>query len=683
MGCDKRARLGYTAEAARIVGELSLEEKVALMSGKVVLGEVMGDFIDPDAERHYNSYPYPAGGNERLGVPEMLFCDGPRGVVCGQSSCFPVTVGRGASFDPGLEERVGEAIAKEIRAHGGNLFGGVCVNLPYNPGWGRSQEVYGEDDFHLGAMGSALVRGVQRHNVIACVKHFAFNSMENARFKVDVSADDRTEREVYLRHFKDCVDSGAAAVMSSYNKYRGSHCGHSAYLLKGVLKGEWGFDGFVMSDFVWGVRDTVAAATAGLDIEMCDTKYYGATLVQAVREGKVPLSDVDESALRIVRTLLAFERAEDPQEYPRSLVACEEHRLLALEAAEKSMTLLKNEGGVLPFSKGAVRRLAVLGRLADRDNLGDHGSSRVFPPSSVSPRAGLAALVPGCEILYGDGGDPSRDAELARGADAAVVVVGYSHEDEGEFVSDESVSIGGDRKASLGLRAEDLALIRAACAANPRTVVVLIGGGMIMVEEWKAAAPAILMAYYPGMEGGTAIARTLFGDRCPGGKLPFVVPASESDLPAVDWEAESVAYGYYHGYQKLQKDGRKPSFPYGFGLSYTSFDLGDPDFRAGSGSLTASCTIRNTGARRGDEVLQLYIGFSRSSLDRPVKTLVGFARVSLEAGESRRVTVSCPLGRLEYYDSASRSWALERMEYEAYLGTSSADEGALRGSFRL
>jgi beta-glucosidase len=243
--------------------------------------------------------------------------------------------------------------------------------------------------------------------------------------------------------------------------------------------------------------------------------------------------------------------------------------------------------------------------------------------------------------------------------------------------------MGGDRKLSLGLRPRDVGLIRAVCAANPRTAVVLIGGGMIMVEEWKSAAPAILMAYYPGMEGGTAIAQTLFGDSNPGGKLPFAVPKRESDLPAVDWEAEKIAYGYYSGYRKLRKDGATPSFPYGFGLSYTSFALSDPVFEASSEEIRASCTLRNSGSRRGDEVVQLYVGFSRSKADRPVKTLLGFARVGLDAGEARRVTIRCPAEKLRLYDPDAGTWALERMEYEAYIGTSSADEDALRGSFTL
>ncbi len=685
MGIDKKARLSYTAKAAEIVAKMSLEEKVALMSGKVELDELEGANKNPTPEWHYNSYPYPAGGNQRLGVPEMKFCDGPRGVVCERSTCFPVSMARGATFDTALEERVGEAIAKEIRAYGGNLFGGVCINLPYNPGWGRSQETYGEDSLHIGAMGAAAVRGVQKHNVIACVKHFAFNSMENARFSVDVDSDPATEREVYLAHFKDCVDAGAACVMSAYNKYKGSHCGHNAYLLKEVLKAEWDFDGFVISDFVKGIRDTVQGATAGLDIEMCNTDHYGPKLVAAVREGRVPMSDIDESALRIVRTLLAFAAAKDPQEYPRSLIACARHVELAAEVARKSMTLIRNEGGILPFSKESVKRLAVLGRLADVENTGDHGSSRVFPPRLVTPKAGFESLLPGAEILSRDDGDPEASAELARAADAAVVIVGFTHDDEGEYIDSNigGVTMGGDRSGSLGLRPKDVELIKAVCAANAKTAVVLVGGNMIMVEEWKSSAPAILMAYYPGMEGGTAIAQTVFGDNNPGGKLPFVVPARQSDLPAVDWSADKIRYGYYHGYRKLQKEGAPISFPFGFGLSYTSFALAEPRFEVSAGRLTASCELRNTGARRGDEVVQLYVGFSSSKYDRPARTLAGFARATLEPGESRRVEIACPLEKLARYDGASKSWELERMEYEAWIGTSSADGDLFRGAFTL
>lgn len=279
----------------------------------------------------------------------MRFVDGTRGVVCGRGTytCFPVAAMRGAAFDPALEEAVGHAIAEEVLDAGGNLFGGVCVNLPVHPGWGRAQESYGEDPCLLGKMGAALVRGVQDRGVIACVKHFAFNSMENARFKVSVSCSKRAEREVFLPHFQKCIEAGAGALMCAYNSYQGVLCGHHDYLLNRVLKGEWGFDGFVMNDFLWGIRDTVEAVNGGLDLEMPATQFFGEKLVRAVREGKVPESRIDEAALRILRTLLAH-RERCAGALPGGKLTPEQfrqHADLALQCAREGITLLKNEGG--------------------------------------------------------------------------------------------------------------------------------------------------------------------------------------------------------------------------------------------------------------------------------------------------------------------------------------------------
>ncbi|AZS14320.1 beta-glucosidase family protein [Paenibacillus lutimineralis] len=706
MTMDMESRLRFTQKAETLVAEMTLEEKVHLMSGQVSAEQMFRDFIII----HYNHVPYPAGGIERLQVPAMKFVDGPRGVVSSSSTCFPVSMARGATFDPDLERRIGVAIAKEIRAQGGNLFGGVCVNLPRHPGWGRSQETYGEDSFHLGAMGASLVVGVQSEQVIACVKHFAFNSMENARFKVNVTADKRTEREVYFPHFKACIDAGAAAVMSAYNLYDGAYCGHNDYLLNQVLRHEWGFDGFVISDFVWGIRDTVKAVHGGMDIEMCDTKYYGQRLVDAVRSGQVAEEKIDQAAIRIVRTLLAF-TAQPEQEYGPEVVASTSHIALALEAAEKSMTLMKNDHAILPFSKSA-RKVAVIGKLGKQANIGDHGSSRVFPPYAVTPLEGIQRLLPEAEVCYDDGTDLQRAGALARESDAVICVVGYNHNDEGEYVTDvgseefkarmatlfhkypevaaklqshtpqERKAVGGDRK-SLGLHADEAALLQELGSLNPNTAVVLIGGNTIMIEEWKDYVPAILMAYYPGMEGGTAIAKTLFGDVNPGGKLPYVTPVDERHLPDVDWDASTIEYGYYHGYTKLEKEGISPSLPYGFGLSYTTFQLEDPRFERQGTDVVASCTVHNTGEREGDEVVQLYIGFSQSQVDRPHKSLKGFERITLKPGKRQRVQLSCPIDSLHWYNPQTDQWELEAMVHEVYIGNSSAREGLLVGTVDL
>ena len=687
MKCTKEYRLGYT-EKAKIVDGLTLEEKVSLMSGIMSLEQMIKDMKE-SPERHYNYIPYRAGGIEEKGIPPLLFCDGPRGVVCGtgKSTCFPVSMLRGAAFDVELEERIGRAIGKEIRAFGGNYYGGVCINLPYNPGWGRSQETYGEESFHLGQMGSALVRGVQSENVVACIKHYAFNSMEISRFKVNVECDKRTEREVYLPHFKDCIDAGAASVMSAYNLYKGVYCGHSDYLLNKVLKEEWDFDGFVISDFVWGIRDTVEAANGGMDVEMCCTLHFGEKLVKAVKDGLVPEERIDDAALRIVRTLLAFAEADD-KEYGESVIGCDEHIALALEAAEKGITLVQNKENVLPFEREKITRIAVLGRLANEEVTGDFGSSHVYPKYIVTALQGISKALPGAEVVFNKGEDIEHAKKLAREADAVVFVVGYDHGDEGEYISEDEIdsytgAIGGDRKDSLGLHKDEIELIKAVGPENKNSAAVLIGGNMIMMTDWKDYVNAILMAYYPGMEGGTAIAKIIFGDVNPSGKLPFVVPYRETDLPRVNWDTTEQFYEYYHGYAKLEKEGVKPLFPYGFGLSYTTFRLDNAGFSADDEKVTAKCTVTNTGGRDGAEVVQMYIGFKNSKVDRPVKLLRGFKRVELKAGESKEVSISCPLEKLCWYNPETNSWELEKMDYEVYIGTSSDNDDLLQGKITL
>lgn len=689
MKCTKKYRLSYTDKAKEIVSNLTLEEKVSLMSGVTSLKqELQGIQEDPD-NKHYNYIPYAAGGIDRAKIPPMLFCDGPRGVVCGtrKTTCFPVSMLRGASFDTELEEKIGHAIGKEIRAFGGNLFGGVCINLPYNPGWGRSQETYGEESFHLGQMGSALVRGVQDEEVIACIKHYAFNQMENSRFKVSVDCDKRTEREVYLAHFKDCVEAGAASVMSSYNLYKGTHCGHHNYLLNEVLKKEWDFDGFVMSDFYWGVKDTVEAANGGQNIEMAHTLYFGDKLLQAVKDGLVPEEKINDSALRIVRTLLAFTSKYD-SDVDASVLACKEHISLALESAQKGITLLQNKDQVLPIDKKKVKKLLVLGALGESEPIGDHGSSWVRPPYVISPVQGINMVVPEIEVIYDRGDDTEKAKKLAKEADAVIFILGYDYNDEGEFVSEDEAegytgSMGGDRKFSLGLHQNEIDLMKNVGPVNKNSTAVLIGGNMIMITEWKDYVSSIIMAFYPGMEGGKALAEILFGDVNPSGKLPFVLPYKESDLPKVEWNTTYQYYNYYHGYTKLEKEGLKPLLPYGFGMSYTTFQLSEASFKTEENKVLASCKIKNTGTVEGTEVVQMYVGFKHSSIDRPIKVLRGFTRVPLMPGEEKEIIISCPMEKLCYFNEETNQMELEHMEYEVYIGTSSSNDDLIRGIINI
>jgi len=673
----------------RLLAEMSLEEKVQQMAGDTWVADLLRLVT---VERwKYNDRPISSGRNRRLLIPPLQFSDGPRGVVLNHSTAFPVAIARGASFDRKLEARIADAIGQELRAQGANLFGGVCINLLRHPGWGRAQETYGEDPYLLGEMAAVMVEGVQRHNVMACVKHFALNSIEESRMTVDVRVDERTLREVYLPHFERTIEAGAAAVMSAYNRVNGEHCAENAHLLRDILKGEWRFPGFVLSDFFMGVHDTVKAANAGLDIEMPITQVYGRKLVAAVEAGEVGPDRVDDAARRILRRKVFYATRKDPQAYSRDLVRSRAHVELAREAALKSMVLLKNEGAVLPLLRSSVRTLAVLGRLADgAENLGDHGSSRVYPPSAevVSPLRGLREhLGASTRVIHERGDDPARVRQLAREADAVVLVVGLDHRDEGEHIPQKPEGDRGGDRRRLALHEDEVRLIQVASALNRRTVVVVQGGGPVTMEEWRNEAPVILLAFYPGQEGGAALARLLFGDASPEAKLPFTIPGDPSWLPPFDPSATRVEYGYYHGYTLAEKKGIEPAFPFGFGLSYTRFAYANLRMQSAlvspGGSLEVQVDVTNTGPRPGAEVVQLYAGFPASAMDRPVKLLRGFDKIALEPGETKTVSFSLPARGLRHWDEAAARWRIEPGPYEVLVGGSSRRADLLSAGFRI
>ncbi len=618
---------GYDAAAEddveSLLAKLTDVEKLRLLAGDLPIRDVFR------MSQRYNAFPYEAAAVPRLGIEGIRFTDGPRGVVLGKATAFPVAMARGATFDPALEEEIGDAIGVEARAQGANFFAGVCVNLLRHPAWGRAQETYGEDPYLLGEMGVALVRGSQRH-VMACVKHYACNSMENARFKVDVRIDEADLRDLYLPHFRRCVDAGVASVMSAYNKVNGSWCGHHRHLLTDVLRHEWGFRGIVISDFVLGVRGAAAVA-AGMDLEMpARIRFRG--LARAVAAGRVTREEVDEAVRRSLRTQLRFRGRGEPARYTREAVASARHRALARTAAERSVVLLKNAaaGGerdpLLPLDAATAKRIAVIGRLASLPNTGDHGSSRVHPPAVATPLDGLraAASARGIALVESAQDDVMAAENAARAADVAVVVCGYTFRDEGEYL----FFLGGGDRASLTLRPAHERLIENVAAVNPRTVVVLMGGSAIVTEAWRAEVPALLMAWYPGMEGGHALASILFGDVSPSGRLPCTWPRSAAQLPPFDRHARVAHYGPLHGHRLMQAERRNPAFWFGYGLSYTRFEYGRP--RLEGDALVVA--IRNAGARAGTEVAQLYVDLALGTEPRALGTLRGFHRVTLEPG---------------------------------------------------
>ncbi|HEX9189807.1 MAG TPA: glycoside hydrolase family 3 N-terminal domain-containing protein, partial [Vicinamibacteria bacterium] len=444
--------------ARKLLGEMTLQQKVLQMSGDSSIWDLVK--LVTVEKGKYNDYPIAAGADTRLAIPPIGFADGPRGVVLRHSTAFPVAMARGATWDRGLQRRFGDVVGMEIRAQGGTLWGGVCVNLLRHPSWGRAQETLGEDPFLLGELAVPSVEAVQAHKVMGCAKHFALNSIEETRTKVDVRVDERTLREVYLPHFRRLAEANVASFMSAYNQVNGDYAGESRHLLREILKGEWGYPGFVMSDFFAGVYDGKKAALAGLDLEMPWTVAYGSKLVAAVEKGEVPLAVIDEAVLRLLRRKIEYATRPDPIAYPTTLVRAAEHVALAREVAEKGVVLLKNDGGLLPLLEGSVRTLAVIGRLADAPNLGDYGSSRVYPPDTVTVVEGLREALGAVSVIHETGADVLKALAAARAADAAVVVAGFDQSDEGEYLPQKpnKDEWGGDRE-DLALKGEDRELI--------------------------------------------------------------------------------------------------------------------------------------------------------------------------------------------------------------------------------
>lgn len=663
-------RQPLAARVDDLLARMTLEEKVAQMHG---------------LQREPIDGLYHTPSNERLGIPGFRMVDGPRGVRAGKATAFPVGMARGATFDPDLERRVGEAIALETRARGGNVLLAPVVNLLRHPSWGRAQETYGEDPHHVGVMGAAFIEGAQRH-VVASVKHYALNSIENSRFTVSAKVSERTLREVYLPHFERAVRAGVGSVMSAYNRVHvvrpssnqpatdagssAAWCAEHPLLLRDILKNEWGFDGFVESDWLLGMHDTVASALAGLDIEMPRPKVYGRKLLAAVESGDVPVAVVDDAVRRILRIQMRFGIYDGWPPADPSVVACASHVALAREVAVKSLVLLRNEGALLPLDRRTLHRVAVVGSLAGAKNLGDRGSSFVDPPWVATPLQGLRDAA-GDVVVDPILSDAPSDAQLERiaAADVAIVVAGLTSRDEGEG----QITVGDRLRLELPEAQEEL-ILRVA-AANPRTVVVLEGGSAIVVERWIERVPAVLLAWYPGMEGGHAIAAALFGDASPGGRLPMTFARAASELPPFDATADEVEYGPLHGYRLADHAGYEPRFPFGFGLSYATFAYRALTLAAdevgASDVVEATIEVENTSARDGEEVVQLYVGRASSRVERPVRELRAFGRLALAAHARGTITLRVPVAELAYWDESTRAWTVEPGEYTIWAGSSS------------
>ncbi len=658
------------ADVAATLAAMTLEEKVALCAGRGL---------------------WSLGGVPRLGVPPIVLTDGPHGVRLMKgdlgeaanlseneaATCFPTASALAATWDLALLEEVGVALGEEARAMGVSVLLGPGANIKRTPLCGRNFEYFSEDPFLSSRMAAAWIRGVQRTGVAASLKHFAANNQEARRAYVDARVDARALREIYLASFEYAVTEARPwTVMAAYNRLDGTYCTAHRWLLTDVLRGEWGFDGLVVSD--WGAIDVRAESlVAGCELEMPGFAGRGdADLVRDVRAGRVPLAVLDGAVMRILRLIQRTARAREPgHAYDR-----EAHHALAHRAAAEGAVLLKNEGGLLPVSPAS--HLAVIGAFAQVPRYQGAGSSELTPTRLEDALGALRTRVAeaGGRLTYAPGygrhlehPDPALLAEAceaARGADAVLLFIGLPEAYETE---------GFDRE-HLRLPPAHDDLVRAVAEVNPRVAVILSNGAPVEMP-WHARVPAILEAYLGGQAGGGAVAGVLLGDLEPGGRLAETFPLRLEDHPVSAMPKGPRVLEYreslYVGYRYHDASGVDVLFPFGHGLSYTTFayaelSLGAQRLREGD-TLEVSVTVTNTGSRPGAEVVQLYVHPVAPGVFRPPQELKAFTKVRLAPGESRRVRLTLDRRAFAVWDAAREGWGVEPGTYEVRVGSSSRD----------
>jgi beta-glucosidase len=606
-------------------------------------------------------------GNRALGIPGLHMLDGPRGVsrVSGvTATVFPVGMARGATWDPALERDVGAAMGREIRSVGSDTLLAPTMNVLRHPRWGRAQETYGEDPLHIGAMAAAFIEGVQSERVIATAKHFAANSIEDTRFDVDVTLDERTLHEIYLPHFRRAVmEADVGAVMSAYNSVNGQHCDVNPTLLRDILGEQWGFVGFVVSDWIQGTHGSVESLRAGLDIEMPSGSYFDG-LVDAVNAGELDEAELDESLRGTLRARLCFALDSDPPVPDADRRETPEHIALAEEVARRGIVLVHNDG-VLPLDRAAIAEVVVVGQLADVENIGDEGSSSARAADVVTALEGMIDRAGAVTITHvASTSLTTDDVATIEAADAVVLVVGLDADSRGE-----GLIASGDRD-DLELPAAHRALLAEVAELSTPVIVVVEGGGPILVTPWIDTVEAVMFAWYPGMQGGNAIADLVFGDASPSGRLPATVPVAEADLPVFDNVSLEVTYDYLHGYRHLDANATDAALPFGFGLGYTTFTYDSIELVEGD-PLVVRVGITNDGARVGRETVQVYVAPGHGEAIAP-RDLRGFAQLELEPGASGTVDIEIPLDDLAIWDADVDAWTRLPGEYSVEVGSSVA-----------
>ena len=705
------------------------EEKLDSLINLMTLDEKIGLI--------HASSSFTSGGVSRLGIPELVFSDGPHGVrhehgrgwhaledADDKATYLPVGICLASTWNKDLGYVYGEVLGNEAKERGKNVLLGPGINIIRSPLNGRNFEYLSEDPFLTGVMAVGYVKGLQEQGVAACPKHYAANNQETDRHNIDAIISKRALHEIYFPAFRAVVqDGGAWSIMGAYNKINGQYTTHHEYLNNVVLKGEWGFDGVVISDWA-SVKDTREALLYGTDIEMgtellrdfdnpvYDEFYLARPAREMIESGEVDESYVDDKVRRILRLMHRTTAMADHGPGKRNV---EEHHQISLEVAREGIVLLKNDG-LLPFDKKEIKTLAVIGHNATRHFAERGGSSQVRALYEITPLEGIQNLVGDhVEVLYAEGYEPYYDeslfaditgdaasqsrenrrevelartankklmheaVELAEKADAVIFVGGWIHGHEGMPWGEGTYDAEARDKLNLKLIFGQEELIRQINKVNNQTAIVLMGGSNVEINNWLPDTRAYLHTWYPGMEGGKAIAEILFGEVNPSGKLPMTFANSHEDYPSHSIGEfpghKTVKYteDIYVGYRYFDTHNKEVVFPFGFGLSYTTFAFSDLKLTKHDNKVVVECTVTNTGERGGAEVVQVYVHPKQPSVDRPIRELKGFEKVYLEPGASAAVQLELEESAFKFYHPDELKWVLESGGYEIQVGNSSRD----------
>ncbi len=663
------------------------------------------------------SSSFTSGGVKRLNIPELTTSDGPHGVrpehgrdwqldgdKLDSGTYLPVGVCLAATWNPQLGYAFGSVLGSEANYRGKDVILGPGINIIRSPLNGRNFEYLSEDPYLVSRMVVGNIKGIQDQGISACVKHYAGNNQESKRFTIDVNMSERALREIYLPGFKAAIqEAGANTIMGSYNKFRGQWASQNHYLLTHILRNEWNFKGIVMSDWD-AVHNTMQALWNGMDLEMGTDlhmlpnpnygKFWmGDTVISLVKSGKFPEYLLDEKVRRILYVMSKTKMLDGGRK--KGEYNTKSHQQTAAKIAEEGIVLLKNQSNILPLNKTAVKTIAVIGYNAERKQSMGGGSSQVKAFYEVTPLQGLHNLLgTQVNIIYAKGYDITRGAtanadliteatQAAAKADAVIFVGGWTHGYNYSVWSDNAYDAEDIDKPNMQMPFGQDELIKAIVKANSKTVIVLMGGGAIDMTQWIDQTPAVLQSWYAGMEGGNALAKILFGEVNPSGKLPMTFPKKLEDhgshaLGEYPGDtAHSLLLNYYDdiyvGYRYYDTYKVEPQFAFGHGLSYTTFSYSDLKVKMNGKKATVTLTLKNTGKQAGAEVVQLYVSQPGSALPRPLKELKGFNKVFLQAGEQRTITIQLNEDAFQYYNDAMNKWVTDGGNYIIMVGSSSKD----------